>query len=190
MSLRAVLLLTALLAGCQAAPLRPQAPAAAPGWMQVSAYSYEQEAPGLGSSRKYEGPAGFIDVYRYDLRQRWQNGLGDPAFNPHFLSTVADVKQMAAQGRYSRLQIGPVQDVVIAGKPFRTVSYRFRVHGRDMQSLTYLTATGNRLLKYRMSYFEPPAMDPAEMTRRFIETDLSRPPAEGDEPLPPPGSSL
>ncbi len=70
MSLRVVLLLTALLAGCQTVPQRPQAPDTGPGWVQVSAYSYEQEAPGLGSSRKYEGPAGFIDVYRYDLRQR------------------------------------------------------------------------------------------------------------------------
>lgn len=190
MTLRAVLLLTVLLAGCQAAPLRPQAADAAPNWVQVSAYSYEAEAPGLGSSRKYEGPAGFIDVYRYDLRQSWQGGLRDPAFNPHFLSTIEDVKQMAAQGRYTGLTIGPVRDVVIAGVPFRTVSYRFRVHGHDMQSLTYLTATGKRLLKYRMSFFEPPGMDPADMTRRFIETDLSRPPAEGDEPLPPPGSSL
>ncbi|MDM4770585.1 hypothetical protein [Solimonas sp. SE-A11] len=90
MTLRAVLLLTVLLAGCRAAPLRPPPPDQVPGWIQVSAYSYEQEAPGLGSSRKYEGPAGFIDVYRYDLRQR--QGLGDAAFSPHFLSTIEDVK--------------------------------------------------------------------------------------------------
>ncbi|AXQ27234.1 hypothetical protein D0B54_00360 [Solimonas sp. K1W22B-7] len=188
----ALLLLTALLAGCQATPLRPPppAPGAAPDWVQIGAHSYEQEAPGLGASRKYQGPAGTIDVYRYDLRRAWQDGLGDPAFNPHFQSTIEEVKYMAAQGRYSGLQIGPVRDVVVAGLPFRTVSYHFRVYGREMSSQTYLTATGSRLLKYRMSFFDPPAVDAAEMARRFIETDLSRPPAEGDEPLAPPGSSL
>jgi hypothetical protein len=161
--------LSALLLGCSTSPTAPPS-GAAPPWQHKGRTSYEARAPGHGFSNKYESAAGNIDVYVYDLRRSgWQSGVADPAFDKEFQSTIDEVKHYAGRGDYTDLQIGPVQDHVIAGQPFRTVSFHFVRRGRAMESLTFLTASGGKLLKYRMSFYAPPAFDIQAEARRFIE---------------------
>lgn len=162
-------MLAVLLLGCTAPQTAPLSDAPPP-WQYLGRTSYEERAPGYGVSHKYASAAGNIDVYVYDLqRGEWQAGVSDPAFAREFLNTIEEVKHYARKGAYSELQIGPVQDRVIAGHNFRSVSYRFLRQGRRMESLTFLTARGGKLLKYRMSFFTPATFDIPAHADKFIE---------------------
>lgn len=165
--------LGSLVLGCTTAPTAPEPVASPPQWHFQGRTSYEERAPGLGHSRKFAGAAGVIDVYVYDLqRPGWRDGVSDPAFSDHFLTTIEEVRHMARRGDYVDLEVGPVRDVDVAGHRFRVVDYRFARQGRRVESLTFLTATNGKLLKYRMSFFAPTGFDIEAHARRFIEDDL------------------
>ena len=141
---------------------------------EFSGYTtYEERYPGLGSSKKYRSSIGWVDVYSYSLKRAdWAGGSSDPAFAAHFQTTVDDVQQLALSGDYSELEMGPVQDVEIAGQPFRTVTFKLASKGLRLQSMTFVTALQGRLLKYRMSFVAPVPADVQDIVRKFIEDNL------------------
>lgn len=51
-----------MLTGCASTPVPPVA-APSVEWRYFRATSYEARTPGLGTSRRYESPAGWADVY-------------------------------------------------------------------------------------------------------------------------------
>jgi hypothetical protein len=150
----------------------PSAPAVV--WRHVSSHSYEAEYPGFGTSHKYSSASGWIDVYVYSLgRSDWAPGVGDPKFAEHFLSTIDEVRQYAAErGFYTELEVGPIQDVIVSGQAFRTVRFRYSRDGKPMHSKTYLTARNGQLLKYRISVFAASAPDVDFVARAFVEETL------------------
>lgn len=178
--------LSALLCACASAPgtapstpepaIAEPAPAQPTGvqWRYINSKSYEALNAGLGNSHRFESNVGWIDVYVYDMKRNWQPGVGDPQFDDHFRSTIAEVQRAAAQGVYASARIGPTKDVRIEGLTFRTVSFRL-VHARDgkaYDSFTYLAVRNGKLLKYRMSFNTPAPANVDAIAREFIERNV------------------
>lgn len=185
MRLLFALFLSALLCACAIAPgttpsatdaATESAPAQPTGvqWRYINSKSYEALNAGLGNSHRFESSLGWIDVYVYDMNRSWQPGVGDPQFDDHFRSTIAEVQRAAAQGVYASARIGPTKDVRIEGLTFRSVSFRL-VHARDgkaYDSFTYLAVRNGKLLKYRMSFNTPPPANVEAIAREFIERNV------------------
>lgn len=186
MRLLIALFLCALLCACASAPgtapsamepaIAEPAPAQPTGvqWRYINSKSYEALNAGLGNSHRFESNVGWIDVYVYDMKRNWQPGVGDPQFDDHFRSTIAEVQRAAAQGVYASAGIGPTKDVRIEGLTFRTVSFRL-VHARDgkaYDSFTYLAVRNGKLLKYRMSFNTPAPANVDAIAREFIERNV------------------
>ncbi|MET3461444.1 hypothetical protein [Variovorax atrisoli] len=185
MRLLFALFLSALLCACASAPgttpsatdaTTESAPAQPAGvqWRYINSKSYEALNAGLGNSHRFESRLGWIDVYVYDMNRSWQPGVGDPQFDDHFRSTIAEVQRAAAQGVYASARIGPTKDVRIEGLTFRSVSFRL-VHARDgkaYDSFTYLAVRNGKLLKYRMSFNTPPPANVEAIAREFIERNV------------------
>ena len=177
--------LSVLLCACASAPgtapsaterATESAPAQPTGvqWRYINSKSYEAANAGLGNSHRFESSVGWIDVYVYDMKRSWQPGVGDPQFDDHFRSTIAEVQRAAAQGVYASARIGPTKDVRIEGLTFRTVSFRL-VHSRDgkaYDSFTYLAVRNGKLLKYRMSFNTPAPANVDAISREFIERNV------------------
>lgn len=161
-----------LLAACTNVP--PAPPQAMSVQWQFAGYTtYEERYPGLGSSKKYRSSVGWVDVYSYGLRRgNWAAGVADPAFAAHFQSTVDEMRELVQGGDYADLEVGPVRDVEIAGRTFRTVTYKLLSKGVRVESMTFLTAHNGKLLKYRMSFFTPVPDNLDDIARRFIEENL------------------
>ncbi|WP_295978812.1 hypothetical protein [uncultured Variovorax sp.] len=187
MRLLVALFLSALLCACAGAPPTPPSAAnpateapparsAAVQWRYIDSKSYEALNAGLGNSHRFESSVGWVDVYVYDMKRSWQPGVGDPQFDDHFRSTIAEVQSAVAQGVYASARMGPTRDVRIEGLTFRTVSFRL-MHargGKAYDSFTYLAVRNGKLLKYRMS-FNTPAPAPADaeaIAREFIERNV------------------
>lgn len=178
-------LLSVLLCACASAPgtapsatepATESAPAQPTGvqWRYINSKSYEAANAGLGNSHRFESSVGWIDVYVYDMKRSWQPGVGDPQFDDHFRSTIAEVQRAAAQGVYASAKIGPTKDVRIEGLTFRAVSFRL-VHSRDgkaYDSFTYLAVRNGKLLKYRMSFNTPAPANVDAISREFIERNV------------------
>jgi len=186
MRLLTALFLCALLCACASAPgtapsateaaIAEPAPAQPTGvqWRYINSKSYEALNAGLGNSHRFESNVGWIDVYVYDMKRNWQPGVGDPQFDDHFRSTIAEVQRAAAQGVYASARIGPTKDVRIEGLTFRTVSFRL-VHARDgkaYDSFTYLAVRNGKLLKYRMSFNTPAPANVDAIAREFVERNV------------------
>ena len=161
-----------LLAGC--ASLSPVGnPAVEITWKYAGEISYEKQAPGLGVSYKYQSSLGVIDQYVYDLGHRnWRDGVDDPYFAAHFTATIDEVKIGERMGVYRDIQVGPIEDVVIAGSTFRMVTFHLVRAGRPAESLTFLTARHGKLLKYRVSLYSPVPSDIHAIARKFIEDSI------------------
>lgn len=161
-------ILAIFLAGCASIAQPPSLT-----WLHVGNMSYESQVPGLGTSQRYESPAGKIDVYVYDLRRNdWKSGVSDPQFTAHFESTVNEVRLLAQRGLYTDLQVDAASDVMVSGNLFRTISFRFSFDGKPMISTTYLTAQNGHLLKYRVSIYAASGLDVAAVAQSFIEENL------------------
>ncbi len=155
-----------------ATPVPAPAPAAT-GWRYLGSHSFEKESPGLGVSHRYDSSAGWVDVYVYGLRRNnWANGVADVQFKAHFEGTITEVQALARRGDYTQLEVGAAQDSVVGGRSFRSVSFRFLRGGKPVQSFTYLTAMNGQLVKYRLSFYVPAAVDPALQARQFVEQNL------------------
>jgi len=143
-------------------------------WRYIDSKSYEAASPGLGISHRFESSAGWVDVYVYDMKRSWQAGVGDPQFDEHFRSTIAEVQRAVAQGMYASARVGPTRDVRIEGLTFRSVSFRL-VRARDgtpYDSFTYLAVRNGKLLKYRISFNTPTPANTEAIAREFIERNL------------------
>ena len=170
----------ALLAACGTPPGAGPGAAATPvpapaaiGWRYLGGHSFEKETPGLGVSHRYDSSAGWVDVYVYGLRRNnWASGVADVQFKAHFDGTISEVQALARRGDYTQLDVGVVQDSVVGGRNFRSISFRFLRGGKPVQSFTYLTAMNGQLVKYRLSFYLPAAADPALQARQFVEQNL------------------
>lgn len=181
LALTAALLLSSLVA---AAPSGAAHPTAQTDWQFVSMHSFEKEHPGMGVSRRYRAPGGWLDVYEYGLRRTdWQPGISDPQFDAHFESTVEEVRHYGRAGLYAHLQIGPWRDVQVASQTYRAISFSFLREGRPMRSVTYLTGRNGVLLKYRLSVESASGIDPDATVRQFIAQPL--PPTPSPSPSTP-----
>lgn len=160
--------------GATAEPSTTPAPApAATGWRYRGSTSFEKDSPGLGVSHRYDSSAGGVDVYVYGLRRNnWAAGVADVQFKAHFEGTITEVQALARRGDYTQLEIGATQDLAIGGRIFRSVSFRFLRGSRPVQSFTFLTAMNGQLVKYRLSFYLPAAVDPALQARQFVEQNL------------------
>lgn len=165
----------------------PAAPSVA--WQHTFTHSFEQQYPGQGVSYRYAAPVGWVDVYVYSMGRSWQNGIGDPNFATHFDSTIADVRGFAQKGMYSGLEIGPMQDVLVSDQAFRSVSFRYGLKGRQLNSGTFLTARNGMLLKYRISIFADAGLDFDAVARQFIEENLRDDPTTKAVPTQPPAGA-
>lgn len=108
------------------------------------------------------------------MKRSWQAGVGDPQFDEHFRSTIAEVQRAVAQGMYASARVGPTRDVRIEGLTFRSVSFRL-VRARDgtpYDSFTYLAVRNGKLLKYRISFNTPTPANTEAIAREFIERNL------------------
>ncbi len=151
----------------------PAPAAAATGWRYRGSTSFEKDSPGLGVSHRYDSSAGWLDVYVYGLRRNnWAGGVADVQFKAHFEGTITEVQALARRGDYTQLEVGATQDLVIGGRTFRSVSFRFLRGARPVQSFTFLTAMNGHLIKYRLSFYLPAAVDPALQARQFVEQNL------------------
>jgi len=152
-----------------------QPPSAPPSltWQHVGSKSYESQFPGLGTSQRYESPAGYIDVYVYSLgRNDWKPGVSDSQFAGHFESTVTEVRTLAQRGLYTNLQMDAIRDLVVAGNTFRTIHFYFSANGKPMNSATYLTVHNGQLLKYRVSIYAASGLDVTAVAQSFIKENL------------------
>ena len=157
-----------------AAAAPPDAKVATP-WAYLGRRDYETQNPGLGYSERFQSGLGWIDVYVYDMRRSdWLTGTADTGFAAHFDTTVNEVRHFARQGVYAQLQVGETRDLKLAGQDFRMVSFQYQRDGKSMASVTYLTASRGRLVKYRMSLFAPLQVPIEVSAREFIETDFAR----------------
>lgn len=144
----------------------------APRWELVGSRSFEPEHPGLGTSRTFRSDAGVVTAYVYDLRRTWSADLDDPAFVRHFDSTIEEIRHFERRGDYANVEVGPVSDVAIGGATFRTVAIRLERAGRPHESRTFLAVIAGKLVKYRMTFTLPTAMDVDAIAQRFIEENL------------------
>ncbi|MGH8618965.1 MAG: hypothetical protein ACREUW_14835 [Burkholderiales bacterium] len=169
------LIIAALLTACAATPpVTETAPAAPPvAWKYTYMQSYEAKQAGLGVSYRYESTIGWTDAYVYTMRRtNWAAGVADAQFQAHFRSIIEAVEESARRGVYTDLKVGATRDLVISGQNFRSVSFQYKVNGRLVDSLAYLTALDGQLLKYRMSFYAPVPGDVDAIARQFIETNL------------------
>lgn len=138
-------------------------------WRKLGSKDYEPQVAGLGQSFHYESQAGWADVFRYSMnRGEWKEGRSDPGFAAHFKQAMSDIAKTAQQGAYSKLQLFSVVDVTIDGQDFRHATFTYEARGRSIESHLLLTARNGKLLKYRISIFQPVPEDLATGLDRFV----------------------
>lgn len=166
------LLIATLLIGC-ATPVSP--PATTPAWTLVGEVDYESQHPGLGKSLRYQSAQGWIDMYSYNAgRADWRDGVSDPLFIAVFDGAVKEIVTVGQKGIYRSVRLGKVDELVIDGQTYRHCPTTLIAGGRRLDSHLYLTAKGGRLLKYRMSFFEPTPANLPEIMQSFIRDSARR----------------
>jgi hypothetical protein len=142
------------LTACATSPRVQEQIKPSPWQLMHAGKSYETKFPGMGASRRYVHPLGlgWADIYSYDLKRAdWVSGVSDPKFASEFSLVIYAVHHQEGVGKYKNMSIGEPKDVIVKNLMFRTVSFKYDVDGKTVNSSIYLTAIGGKLLKYRIS---------------------------------------
>ncbi|MFO1452565.1 MAG: hypothetical protein U1F61_30645 [Opitutaceae bacterium] len=203
------LLLALAVVGCTAPPA-PRGPLVLDDWHQVGARDFERDHPGLGYSRRYEARQGWIDVYGYNLRHDWQEGLADPKFRPTYGTVVEEIHQALKKAGYAKIRRGRDEVRTYEQTEMMRVRFTFVAKGEPIESYLYFSALNGNLMKVRAT-LRSPVRDEArekleaflpQLVRFFRETekpyrnrphpspgDLHRPETSGSERDPSPNST-
>jgi hypothetical protein len=139
-------------------------------WQFKGTTDYEAKTPGAGVGKRYESEAGWIDVYLFGAdRDNWLEGTSDPGFASQFAEAAQGIVQAEKSGHYRNVRIEAPTDIVIAGRTFRHFRAQYDRKEAAVESHTFMTAIGGRLLKYRMSFPSPAPKDLGFIITNFIE---------------------
>jgi hypothetical protein len=142
-------------------------------WRYFGSHDYEREHPGLGTKHLYRKDDIWANLYVYDLKRNdWKEGVVDPEFFTHFMSTIDEIKMQEASGLYNNVRFGEIGRVEIGGSIFLMVILNFIIDGKRLDSAIALTAHSGSLLKYRLSAPQPQAGPIQTISIEFIEQNL------------------
>jgi hypothetical protein len=127
----------------------------------------------LGTKHLYRKDDIWANLYVYDLKRNdWKEGVVDPEFFTHFMSTIDEIKMQEASGLYNNVRFGEIGRVEIGGSIFLMVILNFIIDGKRLDSAIALTAHSGSLLKYRLSAPQPQAGPIQTISIEFIEQNL------------------
>jgi hypothetical protein len=142
-------------------------------WRYFGSHDYEREHPGIGTQHRYDKDDIKADLYVYDLKRNdWKEGIDDPQFFTHFMSTIDEIERQETTGIYKNIQFGETGRVEISGLIFLVAFLSYSLNGRRHDSAIAMTAHSGSLLKYRLSAPQPQADSIQTISIEFIEQNL------------------
>lgn len=130
-------------------------PMATSSWERGRIQDYELQTPGLGWSQRYEASQGWVDVYLYDLGQKWDNAVDIARAGGPFASALQDIKNAGAAGYYNDVRVLQRDTQIIDGLTFQRAVITYRMNGKRIESHLLMTVFEGKLLKLRVSLHSP-----------------------------------
>lgn len=144
-------------------------------WQYEGSNSFEETQPGYGIAYGFSSDADAkAHLYLYDLGKKdWLNGLADPGL-PQVMQGIKDeIRTVQQKGFYKQASFAQQSKTSIAGQEFYVQPVQLSTEYDHIRSFVYLTVLNHQLLKFRISFVNPPAFfDVAQISQDFIKNTL------------------
>ena len=145
-------------------------------WQYEGSNSFEEKMLGYGIAYGFSSDADAkANIYLYDLGKKdWLNGLADPGLQQVMQGIKDEIRLVQQKGLYKQASFAEEGKTSIAGQEFYVQPVQLSTEYDHIRSFVYLTVLNHQLLKFRISFVNPPAFfDVAQISQDFIKNTLN-----------------
>lgn len=154
----------------------PEAKTTALTWQYAGKTDFEHRLPGYGISYRFINDADVkADIYLYDLgKKNWKDGISDPDLLKVLDMARNEIHQVQKEGRYKQADFSHTLKTSIDGHDFYVQPVQLKTEYDQISSFIYLGSLNHQLLKFRISFINPPAFfDIEQISQDFIKNMLN-----------------
>lgn len=161
-------------------------------WYYLGKNDFEQTLPGYGVSYGFASEADAkANIYIYSLGKKdWKNGISDSNLNKVLQDVKSEIQQVQQQGAYQQASFTEPTQISIDGQDFYVQPVQLKTEYDQISSFVYLSVLNHQLLKFRISFINPPSFfDTAQISQNFIR-DTLKDLNQAEQPASPPAGQV